>query len=493
MKKNTIMLSLVSLMSISLLTGCNLFNNNSMINNSSSTINKKLINEEMKLLNAGVKFSIEVKQNLKFLDKIYGEYTNKKETHNLSAEIIYQGGELKAFSSKVKDSYLDGFEYDKVDMCVFEGKDGGTYYKELNYDNTVNTYAYEQDGILVNYNYYCVNPFGFISEDDFIKLNENTYSLSKSKSAFFASYVLGDIDDAFFGVIDKCEFVFDGKDLKEIKVVPHPSQRQRTEGYSNVYYMLEQEVILSVIDKGSNVKVNEVKPNEPKDTAEIEKLATALKNLKKDNYTLDLEVEFKGSKMEVLEEGEEKEYAYHYGYATYFYTGTDLYHSSRQEKELPATPSADNDMLLYDVGKEKLAAYGYSEADSVNGAVFTQAAGSNFSQINNVATYEEITPKLNEVNANIFNYNSEKGCYSICESMETYIASIAIVPPFTTFAEYLYDYGTGLDIYLGNDGNIDRIEFSFMYHEGYTYLEGNSVIKFSNIGTTVLPYNLTVK
>jgi hypothetical protein len=77
--------------------------------------------------------------------------------------------------------------------------------------------------------------------------------------------------------------------------------------------------------------------------------------------------------------------------------------------------------------------------------------------------------------------------------METYIASIAIVPPFTTFAEYLYDYGTGLDIYLGNDGNIDRIEFSFMYHEGYTYLEGNSVIKFSNIGTTVLPYNLTVK
>lgn len=491
MKKSIFSLSLVSLVAISMFSGCD-SNSNSSTNDNLVTKDKDVANEIVNLKN-GVKFSIEVNQNLKFLDKYYGEYTGKTENHKISAEIIYQGGELKAFSSKVVDSYLDGFVYDKVNMISYEGEDGASYYKMLNYDNKVETYADIYNGVPVNYNYYCANPFSFLSLEDFSRTSDSTYTLSKSKSSFLAVNVLGDIDEAFHSVIDECEFRFEGENLKSIKIVPHPQHRQRTIKQDNHYYMLEQEVILNVDEKGSNVKVNDVKPNNPLDTLEIDKLQTAFNNLKKNNYTLNLETEFKESKMEVLEENEEKEYNNYSLYATYFYTGRDLYFSSRLEEELPEKPSADNDVLLYDVGRENLSAYGYSEVESVDNPVFTKAAGSNFSVIDNSYTYEELNPKLNEIDAKIFNYNKEKNCFSICEEMKQYIGSIAIVPPLSTISEYLGTFGTGMDIYLTNDGNIDRAEFSFLFHNGFEYLESKSILRFSDIGTTELPYNLIVK
>ena len=491
MKKNSISLSLVSLTTIYLFSGCS-FNNDNNTSVNLVTKDKDVVNEINNLKN-GVKFSIEVEQNLRFLDKYHGEYTGKKENHKITAEIVYQGGELNAFSLKVVDSYLDGFVYDRVNMISYEGEDGASYYKMLNYDNKIETYADIYNGIPVNYNYYCANPFSFLSLEDFSKTADSTYSLSKSKSSFFAVNVLGDIDDAFLSVIDECEFRFEGKDLKSIRIVPHPTHRQRTVKQDNHYYMLEQEVILNVDEKGSSVKVNDAKPNNPSDTTEIAKLQNALNKLKNNNYTLDLETDFKESIMEVVEDGEEKEYNNYNLYATYFYTGTDLYFSSRSEKELPEKPNADNDMLLFDVGKEKLSAYGYSEAESVDNPVFTKAAGANFNQIDNAVTYDQINPKLNEVDANIFNYNKEKNCFSICEEMKQYIASIAIVPPLSTISQYLDKFGTGMDVYLTEDGNIDYVEFSFLFHNGFEYLESKSILRFSNIGTTVLPYNLIVK
>ena len=157
----------------------------------------------------------------------------------------------------------------------------------------------------------------------------------------------------------------------------------------------------------------------------------ALNKLKRDNYTLSLDTTFNVTKMEVLDEDEEKEVVKAYNYAKYYYTGNSLYYAVSQESNAFDAPNADNDLLLLDVGREKLAAYGYSETDSVEQVVFTKAAGSNFSAIDNVATYDQVTPKLNEVNASIFNYNEETNSYTICEEMMPYIASVAIVPPLT--------------------------------------------------------------
>ena len=507
MKKNTILTCLVSLMTISTIAGCNNESTNSSSSNSTvitstnnsteSSISKKENIDVMSVLKKykdGVKIDIKVNQTLKFLDSYYGDYTGKVENHSIKAEIIFQGGENKGFSSHVTDSYLDGFEYTSVEMKAYEGENGNAYYQELNYKNEVDTYDYtNSDGTYVNYNYYCLNPFSFVLEEDFTKVNDNTYSLSKSKSAFFAATLLGDVNEAYFGVIDKCEFVFEAGELKNINIVPHRIHASRTEGYNSVYYYVDQTAVLDIVEGGLDVKIDEVKPNVPENKDKIEKLQTALNKLKRDNYTLSLDTTFNVTKMEVLDEDEEKEVVKAYNYAKYYYTGNSLYYAVSQESNAFDAPNADNDLLLLDVGREKLAAYGYSETDSVEQVVFTKAAGSNFSAIDNVATYDQVTPKLNEVNASIFNYNEETNSYTICEEMMPYIASVAIVPPLTTFTQYLYDYGNGMKIFLTEDGNIDRVEFSFLYHDGFNYEEGVSVMTFTDIGTTELPFNLVIR
>ena len=275
MKKNILLTGLVSLMSISLIAGCD-----------NDEVSKNVIGDMLKECRNGVELNISVEQTLRYIDKYYGDYTGKKDSHSVTAEITFQEGEQRAFSSVVNDSYIDGFEYEAVNMQVFEGEDGYAYYYDQNYKNEIETVALMDSSYQkVNYNYYYLNPFNFLIEEDFTKVNDSKYSLSKAKSAFFATAFLGDIDQSYFGVIDKCEFNFVNDELDSITVVPHASHKQRTEGYNNVYYWLEQTATLKVEGKGETVKVNALAPNVPEHTEEIAKLQTAFNNLEAGNFT----------------------------------------------------------------------------------------------------------------------------------------------------------------------------------------------------------------
>lgn len=478
MKKKTLLTTLVSLMSISLIAGCD-----------NDEVSKNVIGDMLKECRDGIKLDIKVDQTLRYIDKYYGDYTGKKDSHSVNAEVIFQEGEQRAFSTIINDYYLDGFNYELVNMQVFEGEDGYAYYYEQDYKNEVNMLPFiDGENEKVNYNYYCLNPFNFILEEDFTKINDTTYSLSKSKSAFFATAFLGDIDESYYGVIDKCEFNFVDDNLYSITVVPHASYKQRTEGYKNVYYVLEQTATLEVKEKGEGAKVEVLKPNAPVDTAEINKLQAAFEKLKDRNYTVSLNATFDISKMQIVEEGEEKPHQIYHASETVYYTGKHVYFSFQQDQ---SEPSVDNDFVLYDDGGQYLVPLVYSEADSIEEVTFTAAAAmGNYGGLINSVTYNDIAPKISEVNANIFNYNKEKNSFTICDNMKSYIASIALVPPITEFSLYLMDYGSGMEVFLNDNGELDRIEFSYLYHDGFNYDDGKVVMKFSNVGTTVLPHNL---
>ena len=460
MKKRLLLSGLVALLSIPAFVGCDssTTSSNSITSNPNDGIvtEKAKINEMLTKLRKGFTLEGEINQTRHILDGYYGDPTGVKETVLFDAEFIFEKAEENGYSAIVTSKEGDNEPELIINNQVFEGKDGYAYFYDLFYDNTVQKYQiYDMEtGTGVNFGYYCLNPFDYLIAEDFSKVEgkENTYTLTKSKSAFFAANVFGQVDYAFCKVIDSFELVLDGSDLKSIVVKPelHHSQYTDFENFSAVYYFGENVATFEIKNVGSASKVKRPQPKETKE--EHANLQEAL-NKYKDNFTINLEIWYED------EDGEN----FWENHLWYYYDGESLYFSATEDQ---------------------------SFHDSVNNMYFTSSKPGGLLAPLNEFTYEEVTPKIDEVDAAIFNYNAETNTYSICDEMVTYFPAIAMVPPFSTITLFLDGYSTYFDITLTETNDIEKIEFGYFYPNIQYNDIGHSTMTFSNVGTTKIPHGL---
>ena len=458
MEKKFIISSLIGLLSISSFVGCdsNVSSSNQITSSSNNglTTEKARINEMIESLRNGIAFEGEIVQKRHILDGYFGNKTGNVEVVEFNAEYIFEMSNENGYSSIVTIDEGNGEEL-IINNQVFEGEDGYAYFYDLNYDNTVDKYPIMdiQTGAKVNFGYYCLNPFDYLLAEDFIKVSENTYTLNKGKAAFFAANIFGQVDPAFNRVIDTCEFILEGSTLKSFKFVPQETHNQYTdyEELKAIYYYAENIATFDVTKIGAQAIVPKPQPKETKE--EHAALQNAFSKFENKNFTSYLYIDYVDGYGDKL--GENHLY--------YYYDGEALYFSATEDQ---SEPDSINDMYL---------------KPNANGLISIDGT---------YVTYDQIVPKISEVSAAIFNYNSEKDVYSICDELVGYIGYIALVPPITEFSLYLMDYGTGMEVFLNDNDELDRIEFSYLYHDGFNYDDGKVVMKFSNVGTTVLPHNL---
>jgi hypothetical protein len=212
--------------------------------------------------------------------------------------------------------------------------------------------------------------------------------------------------------------------------------------------MSDYEATFDVKDIGS-AKVEKAKPREVK--PEHAALQAAFDAFACNNYTINMYILFTNQEDEELGEN----------FFWYYYDGDELYISFDYFQNEPNLTGGDyfkpNQNGMYNVGGQ-------------------------------MVTYKQLMPVLTDVKAELFDYNPDTDTYKVCKEMVSYIGSIALVPPISTIGvELSLDITDNFEIKLGNDGNIEYIDFSYEY-EQVLYTEfANARMTFSNIGTTVIP------
>jgi len=489
MKNKNIILTVLSAL---MLMGCG-NNNSTSLNsnsNSSNTINSssnielseiqkldKMLNE----LRKGVKFVGVIDQKSNYLKEDHGEPMGDFATNTYNVELTYQSDEINAYSSYVTTTLIDGSTKVYFDNNVFQGEDGHAYYYDLNYNNKVEMFPFvDTSGSPVNFGYYCINPFSYIKAEDFIKVvnKENTYTLKNSKVAAFAANVLGDIDEAFYGLIENFEFTIENGALKGFTITPKDVYGMSIdfESWVYIYYLLEQKATFEVVDIAT-AKVDKPTPRVATSAKEdLDKLQNAFSKLAGNNFTATLKIDY----ADISGGGE--------AFATYYYTGEHLYYSKQEEQN---APNASTDILLYNNGEKYLTPYVYSDEASVDKVVFVEGEGKEVQGYTNY-TYEDVIPVVSEVSAELFDYNKTFKNYSVCNEVMSDFATKAIVPQLNEMSNYLDGSIDSFKIKLTSSGELDYVSFSFYYDDGFFQEAASAKLYFSNIGTTELPYNLEI-
>lgn len=490
--KKIINKGLILLMSLVTVAGCNENNSSNKGSSSSSSITMTENLSEFEKLEAminnlrkGVKFDGSVYQKSTILNGDHGKPTGEVKENYLNSSFVFQSGEENAFSRYVTYTLEDGTERVMFDDKIFQGEDGQAYYYELNYDNKVTAFP-NLDSKLenVNFGYYCLNPFSFLKAEDFYKVEgkENTYTLYSDKASIFASNVFGDLDEAFYGLITNIEFIIEGTTLKSFSVIPESiyDYTLDLENLSELYFFLEQKAEFTISEVGT-AKVYKPTAREESNSAEINALQSALSKYSENNYTINLKITYGGDNAGKV------------GNAVYYYTGEHLYYSKQEDQ---SKPNAKNDILFYNDGKEFLTPYGYSDEDSEQQVTFTTRATkfypgykAEFAKF----TYDDLNPALDEINANVFDYNKTFKNYSICEELLGDFASKAMVPQLNEISSFLNGFCKSFKLKLTSDGYLDYATFTYDYNNGFAAEAASVRLIISDVGTTKLPHNLVVK
>ena len=472
MKKNLIISSLVALLSISTIAGCG--NNNVNTSSSSSSVS---ISEEDKFdamlenLRKGVQFIGTLNQQVAFLDSDMGVPTGKKVENDLHVELNYSSKDENGYSAYV--TRYDEVEEENVEIIntsVFEGEDGYAYYYGLSYDNTIAKYPMlDKNGMEhMNFAYYYLNPFNYLMKEDFIKVEdkENTYTLNKGKANFIASNILGDIDPAFFGVIELIEFKIEDYELKSLTVTPSTAYDSQTdyETWETLFYAIDQTIVLDVENAGTN----EVKKPDVRETKDEHKaLQEALNKFSSKNFTAKLNIETSRDG-EVLSQND----------ITYYYDSKSLYFTTSTKDQ-----AVQGDIILYQYeGEEYLTPLAYD----IDSDEFTSEAAKGLSSYNNVFKYDDITPKISEVGAEIFDYDKNRKNYRVCDELVSTIGAFAFVPLLNPIAKALNGSCYSFVVKLTADNNIDYISFKVLSNSFYNDISACE-LRFENVGTTELP------
>ena len=480
MKNKYLLLSLIGLLSLS---GCQFSKDSSSTSSSSISLTPfaKMLNTYKK----GVQLKGEVNQKVYFIDGLTGEKTGGETSNTYNVSFTYQSGEENGYAGYIAQKLPNNEEVIYTNNKAFEGKDGFAYYYDINYDNTLRAVPhYDTTGQeQLNFAHYYINPFHYLFEEDFVKVNDNTYSLVREKANYFAASVLSDVDVAFQDINKVCNFIIENNEIKSINIVPADVYDSTTdyETWETVYYLLEQNATLNIEKVGSDVKIEKPKPNVvPSENKEpIAKLQEAFNKFKSNNYTMKVDAEF------MDQQGNKKNEI-----STYYFTGDQVYLTYNTDS---TTPDAEKDVFFYNNGTE-LIPLGYSKEDNENNKyAFSNGIKPKFLQLKDSYKYNEIAPVISEVNADIFNYNSRYKYYSLNEEMVSYISTLAFIPKVNTYSSMSRNTGTKLNVRINSENNIDYIDFNYNYDDGmFFYQDGKIRITFENVGTTTLPFDVMV-
>ena len=478
MKKSILLTSLVMLLALPTFAGCNSDKDSSNLitsgtDNSLKSHNAKMENM-LESLRKSVRFEGRIEQNVTFLTSLEGTPTGEEVKNVYLPNFVYDNRDGNKFGSTVYQEVEGGENALVYDNQLYEGEDGYTYYNALNYDNTIQGFPLlTYSGQKIAFAYAYLNPFHYLVAEDFIEVEgkENTYTLNKAKGTFFSSCVLSDIDIAFSDIVDTIEFVVEDYQMKSIKVIPYDDvdETLNYETFEVKYYKISQVATLDVKDVGvASINIPSVKETKDSHAA----LQGALDKFKGNNYTATLDVE-------ITTDSANKKGTY-----TYYYDGSSLYITAGQDQTEPQA----SDILLYQYeGEEYLTPLMYDAASSK----FTKDAAESLKEMDGVLKYNDVAPKVSEVRAEIFNYQSFRKTYEICDEMVSSIGSMAFIPQINPIDEYLKNTIKFI-IRLTRDGNLDYISFSFQ-SQGWSNVSGQCTLSYDNIGTTELPYDLVVE
>lgn len=392
-------------------------------------------------------------------------------------QYTYENAEKTAIQRKIYSIEEDGTKYLDDNEVLVEGEDGSAYYMELDYTNKVaEIQAVDSLDTPINYGLELGNPFAYIIESDFTKVNDTTYSLSKEKAAFFVSKLFGFLDDVFYTIPQEATFTFENETLKNIKIIPGTLDDQITIGYSTEPYTVSAVVDLDISDIGTaRVDVPEVKEHKPEHDA----LGVALKKFGK-NYTTKAKYTQVTTNLMNLQMSK-----FDYYYNMYF-ADDYLFYQAGYDKDATSYNKVNDVLLSYD-DDGTFTAYGLNE---VNNTWTQQAAASNgLSPYSNLYTYYLI-PEIANVAPEIFEYNEKTGLYECCDELIGHIGAYCFIPPLENEEPY-NGYGDKCTIKLEGD-TITQIVISFYYNNSFNEMVGTFTFDYSDFGTTTLPSDIVV-
>ena len=163
---------------------------------------------------------------------------------------------------------------------------------------------------------------------------------------------------------------------------------------------------------------------------------------------------------------------------TYYYDSKNLYFTTSTKDQ-----AVQGDIILYQYeGEEYLTPLAYD----IDSDEFTSEAAKGLSSYNNVFKYDDITPKISEVGAEIFDYDKNRKNYRVCDELVSTIGAFAFVPLLNPIAKALNGSCYSFVVKLTADNNIDYISFKVLTNSFYNDIS-ECKLTFENVGTTELP------
>lgn len=428
------------------------------------------MNSMIEELCKGFKLEGTITQTAVWLDRPNGNPTGETDSNTYNLSYYYQNNnDVTGVSQKV--SYFDPLyeqTVTKLDSTFIQGADGFAYFYDLSYKNKLEAVAaVDSRGMNVNYAYYFDNPFNHIKGTDFTKISGNVYELNHDK-AFYLSYMLfNQIDTVFYEVCKSAQFTIENGTLKSAKIEPISIEDYTTIAQQNRYYRLDTVVEINFSEAGKSKIITPELRETQSYHAPLQNAFDTISN----NYTLKV--------THVADFNNPTQIA---NVFYFYYTEDAIYWKSGNNDEIDSL----NDVILK-INKQTntCTPIGY---DDING-VWSEAAASDFSQLRN-APVEAFLPVISEVAPEIFDYNGQTKVYSANEFILPYIAAECFIPGVITTRE-LNGYTSRCDIKL-DKGTLKTIEVDYYYNNGWDVYSGDYVLEFSNIGTTTLPYGVTL-
>ena len=463
MKKGLILFS-SALMTVGALSGCG--------NNAS---NDSVIESMIEGLRNGFKLESDVNLTAIPHDDVYD---NVYQTYH--ANYIFQNDdEMTATRQKIVVEEEDGTSYVAMNDLLKEGEDGSGYFLDLTYENEIiETQAIDDMGAVANFGLYYGNPFAYITEDDFTKVNDNTYSLSREKASFLSYRLFGVLDDIFYALIDETTFHLENGTLKTINLKPFDVDTEIQMGYEIINCVIDANVDMRISDIGTaKVDAPTKKVNKP----EHAPLASALAKVDR-NYTVIVKEEIEVTSL--TSGSYERDY-----YESHFYFADDyLFWRPGYLADYPEYDPAV-DVVVKLNSDNTVTGYGFDEATNTwtKGALFSNQ----LSAVNSNAV-TDFVPVVSGVAAEVFNYDAENDIYTATPELLAYIGVDCFIPLITAAqTQELWGYGTGCSIKLEN-GNLKEIVIEYYFNNQFIERVGTFTLEYSNIGTTTLPSDIVL-
>ena len=370
-----------------------------------------------------------------------------------------------------------------LDETYFADENDYAYEEYLSFENTIG-----RDYLTDTYNYVSMhgagfnNPFEYIYESDFTKNEDGTYSFSLSKASemffklcyFFATGAENAGGSATATINANGEVTSISYSPITRYVIESDTYTQQT-----LYYSIEQTFTFYVIDAGST-ELEHISLEEKKDNTN---LSAAFNKFNVSNSTISITN---------IEEGFTEDI---YEYNKIYLDGSSAYVKYYEDSSSGIGSStelnAKYDYLLTE--NENMPGRYEARGYNTEAKVWLPSNTTRFGNIHqDTYSYTDFVPTLKGLSSDLFTYDSETNEY-ICENgAASDVAINALLPNASELRVSSASNANKIAIQLNTDNTIKlvTIYYSYLDFSSETLTtQGRIVIRYQNIGSTVIPFN----